>query len=167
MEEKNENVEVEETQSQEQNEENPQVDESKFKSAGDDSVLKVYLSKPPKPVEENETKKDNTNDEGVIAESENADTSQEQKEVQPEAETQEAPVLEEITEEKIEEKTEEVAVATEEAIKESIETGKPLPENIKKLVDFMEETGGDLNDYVKLNQDYSKLDNQDVLYQYY
>ena len=31
----------------------------------------------------------------------------------------------------------------------------------------MEETGGDLNDYVKLNQDYSKLDNQDVLYEYY
>jgi len=34
-------------------------------------------------------------------------------------------------------------------------------------MNFMEETGGDLNDYVKLNQDYSKLDNQDLLYEYY
>ena len=31
----------------------------------------------------------------------------------------------------------------------------------------MEETGGDLNDYVKLNQDYSKLNDQDLLYEYY
>ena len=27
----------------------------------------------------------------------------------------------------------------------------------------MDETGGDLNDYVKLNQDYSKLDNKSLL----
>ena len=52
MEEKNENV-VEET-TQETTE---QVDESKFESAGDDSVIKVDLSKPPTPKEEeNETK---------------------------------------------------------------------------------------------------------------
>jgi hypothetical protein len=31
----------------------------------------------------------------------------------------------------------------------------------------MEETGGDINDYVKLNQDYSKLNDNDVLYEYY
>ena len=31
----------------------------------------------------------------------------------------------------------------------------------------MEDTGGDLNDYVKLNQDYSKLEDQDLLYEYY
>ena len=31
----------------------------------------------------------------------------------------------------------------------------------------MDETGGDLNDYVKLNQDYSKLDDQNLLYEYY
>ena len=31
----------------------------------------------------------------------------------------------------------------------------------------MEETGGDLSDYVKLNQDYSKLEDQDLLNEYY
>ena len=31
----------------------------------------------------------------------------------------------------------------------------------------MEETGGDINDYVRLNQDYGKLNDNDVLYEYY
>ena len=141
------------------------VDESKFESAGDDSVIKVDLNKPQTP-EENETKKDNTDDSGVAAESKDAEPAQEQKEVQPEAETQEAPVLEEITEEQVEE-AEEVADKVEEAIAEAEATGKPLPENIQKLMDFMEETGGDINDYVKLNQDYSKLDDKNLLYEYY
>jgi len=165
MEEENEKV-VEET-TQETTE---QVEESKFESAGDDTVVKVDLSKPPKPVEENEEPKetteveaDSTDDSGVVAESEDAEPAQEQEEVQPEAETQEAPVLEEITEEEVEEVEEQV----EEAIAEAEATGKPLPENIQKLMDFMEDTGGDLSDYVKLNQDYSKLDDQSLLREYY
>jgi len=141
----------------------------------DDNVIKVNLDKPPTPKEEkNEEPKENsevetssTDNSGVAAESENADAAQEQEEVQPEAETQEATVLEEITEESTEEEIAEVEEQVEEAIVEAEVTGKPLPENIQKLVDFMEETGGDLNDYVRLNQDYSKLDNQDLLYEYY
>ena len=169
MEEKDENVVEETTQNQAEQtpvEETPQIDESKFESAGDDSVVKVDLSKPITP-EENETKEDNTNDEGVVAESEDTEPAQEQEEVQPETEAQEETVLEEITEDSTEEEIAEVEEQVEEAIAEAEATGKPLPENIQKLVDFMEETGGDLNDYVKLNQDYSKLDNQDLLYEYY
>ena len=161
MEEKEEQV-VEET-TQETTE---QVDESKFESAGDDSVIKVDLSKPQTP-EENETKEDNVDDSGVVAESENTEPTQEQEEVQPEVETQETPVLEEITEDSTEEEVAEAEEKVEEAIAEAESTGKPLPENIQKLVDFMEETGGDLNDYVKLNQDYGKLNDDDVLYEYY
>ena len=165
MEEKNENVVEETTQEQVEQtpvEETPQIDESKLKSASDDSVIKVDLSKPITP-EENETEENNADNSGVVAESESTEPTQEQKEIQSETETQETPVLEEITEDKVEEVEEQV----EEAIAEAEATGKPLPENIQKLMDFMEETGGDLNDYVKLNQDYSKLDNQDVLYEYY
>jgi len=157
MEEENKEV-VEET-TQETTE---QVDESKFESAGDDSVIKVDLSKPIEP-EQDEAKEDNVDDSGVVAESEDAEPTQEQEEVQPETETQETPVLEEITEEEVEEVEEQV----EEAIAEAEATGKPLPENIQKLMDFMDETGGDLNDYVKLNQDYSKLDDQNLLREYY
>ena len=54
-----------------------------------------------------------------------------------------------------------------EAIKESTETGNPLPENIEKLMSFMKDTGGDLNDYVKLNKDYSEMDNLTLLKEYY
>ena len=138
------------------------VDESKFESAGDDSIMKVDLSKPPTP-KEDEVKESDADDSGVVASIEDAEPTQEQEEVQPEAEAQETPVLEEITEEEVEEVEEQV----EEAIAEAEATGKPLPENIQKLMDFMEDTGGDLNDYVKLNQDYSKLDDQNLLYEYY
>jgi hypothetical protein len=54
-----------------------------------------------------------------------------------------------------------------EALDESEATGKPLPENIQKRMDFMEETGGDLEDYVKLNRDTSNLGDQQVLREYY
>jgi len=143
------------------------VDKSKFESAEDDSVIKVDLSKPPTPKEENEIKEDNADNSGVVAESEDAEPTQEQEEVQPEAEAQEAPALEEITEDSTEEEVAEVEEQIEEAVAEAEATGEPLPENIQKLMDFMKETGGDLNDYVKLNQDYSKLEDSDLLYEYY
>ena len=126
------------------------------------TITKVDLSNPPTP-KEDEIKESDADDGGVVASVENADTPQEQEEIQPEAETQETPVLEEITEEEVEEAEEQV----EEAILEAQATGKPLPENIQKLVDFMDETGGDINDYVKLNQDYSKLDDTSLLREFY
>ena len=169
MEEKDEQV-VEQT-TQETTE---QVDESKFESAGDDSVIKVDLSKPPKPEEKNEEPKedtkveeDSTDDSGVVAESKDAEPAQEQKEIQPEAEAQETTILEEITEDSTEEEVAEVEEQIEEAVAEAEATGKPLPENIQKLMDFMDETGGDLEDYVRLNQDYSKLDDMSLLREYY
>jgi len=104
----------------------------------------------------------------VAPKSEDADTPKEQEEVQPEAEAQEeSAVLEEITDEEVEEEVEEVKEEVEEAIAEAEKTGEPLPENIQKLMDFMEETGGDINDYVRLNQDYSKLDDDSLLREYY
>ena len=157
MEENKENV-VEET-TQETTE---QVEETKKPNINEDGDYVVDLSKPI----ENETKEDDADDSGVVTEPENAEPTQKQEEVQPEAETQEAPVLEEITEEE-QESVETTVEEVEEAVAEAEATGEPIPENIQKLIDFMEETGGDLNDYVRLNQDYSKLDNQDLLYEYY
>jgi len=175
MEEKDENVVEETTQNNQQVEETPQVNENKFDSANDESVIKVDLSKPPTPKEEKNEKPEqttkveanSTDDSGVVAEPENAEPAQEQEKIQPEAETQEAPALEEITEDSTEEEIAEVEEQVEEAIAEAEATGKPIPENIQKLMEFMDETGGDLSDYVKLNQDYSSMDNQDLLYEYY
>ncbi len=131
----------------------------------EETITKVDLSSPPKP-KEDEVEESNADDSGVVAESKDAEPTQEQEEVQPEAETQEASVLEEITEDSTVEVAE-VEEQIEEAVAEAEATGKPLPENIQKLMDFMEETGGDLSDYVKINQDYSKLDDSDLLHEYY
>ena len=156
MEEENEKVVEEITQ-----ETTEQVDESKFESAGDDTVMKVDLSKPPTPIGD-EVKESDANDGGVVASTEDANAPQKQEEVHTETETQETTTLEEVTEEVIE--VEEQVV---EAIAQAEATGEPLPENIQKLVDFMGETGGDINDYVKLNQDYSKLDDDSLLREFY
>ena len=124
------------------------IDESKFDSAGDPDVIKINLDAEPKQ-EVVEEKKENV------------------KEKQEEVleEVTEQPVMEEVTEE--EQKVEEVTEAVEEAVEEAVATGKQLPENIQKLVDFMDETGGDIQDYVNLNRDVSKLDDSDVLDEYY
>ena len=152
-------------------EETQQVEESKFMSEGDDSVIKVDLSKPPtedeKPEETEETPTGETDDSGVAGGHEGTPATEKQEEVQSEAEAQESPVLEEITDEEVEDKIEDLAEEVEEAVAEAEATGKPLPENIQKLIDFMDETGGDLEDYVSLNQDYSKLDNTSLLREYY
>jgi len=42
-----------------------------------------------------------------------------------------------------------------------------LPEGINKLVNFMEETGGDMQDYIRLNADYSNVDENVLLKEYY
>jgi hypothetical protein len=142
-----------------------QVDESKFQSAGDDSVTKVDLSKPPKTEENVQSESTDTNEEDVVQEKVVEETTNQEEVVEQVAEENtETPVLEEITDE---EEAEELQEQVEEAVAEAEATGKPIPENIQKLMDFMEETGGDLNDYVKLNQDYNKLEDQDLLYEYY
>ncbi len=120
-----------------------------LKKTEDNNVTKVDLSKPPT----EEVVAEETPVEEVIEEV------VEEKQPETEAET---PMVEEITEE-----VEELAEQVEEAVAEAEATGKPIPENIQKLMEFMEETGGDLQDYVKLNQDYSELDNHTLLKEYY
>jgi hypothetical protein len=143
------------------------VDMSKFKSADDDGVIKVDLSKPIT----NETEETKADPAGVVGSDENADAPQEQKEVQPQGEVQETdtPVLEEIKDLPLEKakEVEEIKQEVEKAVTDSISSGDPLPEKIQKLVDFMNETGGDLNDYVNLNRDISKLDDSEVIDEYY
>ena len=86
------------------------------------------------------------------------------KQVQESSEaTEEFNPLSEVTEEEIKQVTEEVK----EAIRDEKTLGKPLPENIEKLVSFMEETGGTIEDYTRLNADYSNIDQNSLLKEYY
>ena len=63
--------------------------------------------------------------------------------------------------------TKEIEAEVKEAIRDEKVLGKPLPENIEKLVSFMEETGGTIEDYTRLNADYSNIDDKTLLKEYY
>jgi len=56
-----------------------------------------------------------------------------------------------------------------EDIKEEIKENPKLelPENVEKLVDFMKDTGGTVEDYVRLNADYSNISEEALLNEYY
>ena len=92
--------------------------------------------------------------------------------------------LEELTPEKVEDKNEnkEVTVIQEkpvskeadklekqakDAIRDERVSGVQLPENVEKLVNFMQETGGTVEDYVTLNKDYTKFDDSLLVREYY
>ena len=76
-------------------------------------------------------------------------------------------VLVEVTDEEVEGVAEELQEEVQDAIEEAKETGVELPENIQKVVHFMNETGGTLEDYVKLNTDYASLNENALLKEYY
>ena len=109
-----------------------------------------------------------TDDSNVVIE-ESKDSSDSQKVVEEVRDTEEklTSPIQEITEDELDEKTTELYEKAEEAVKEQVKQGKPLPENIQALVSFMNETGGTMEDYVRLNHDYSKVDEQVLLNEYY
>jgi len=139
----------------------------------EDEVIKVDLSAP-KAEEPEVTKvvipsieenKDTVNEQTETVEQPTADVPSDRSDNEKQEEKVEdtISVIQEVTEEEVEEKTQEVI----EAVQELKETGKPLPENIEKLISFMEDTGGNIEDYVRLNADYSNVDGNTLLREYY
>tara|TARA_R100000781_G_scaffold21315_2_gene15995 strand:- start:1135 stop:2337 length:1203 start_codon:yes stop_codon:yes gene_type:complete len=147
-----------------------------------DEPIKVDLSKINEPKKEEkdavqvgETKK-------VVVAEQAGDSPQVDKQVSEpskvsETKEEKEPIIQEIVEEEkpIETKVEEEIVELGEKIEEKVIAPTPeearevakLPENIEKVVDFMKETGGTLEDYVRLNADYSNIDNDTLLREYY
>ena len=60
-----------------------------------------------------------------------------------------------------------VEAEVKEALRDEKVLGKQLPENIEKLVSFMEDTGGTIEDYTRLNADYSSINETTLLKEYY
>ena len=129
-----------------------------------DNTIKVDLSKPK--TEETDAIQEQTTDEAVLQDE------------QPEVGLQEVVEGNEGSENSTEEKEEEVITigeqpaeehtAPEEAVKTIEATNKvELPENVEKLVDFMKETGGTMQDYIRLNTDYSTVNSDVLLKEYY
>ncbi len=71
--------------------------------------------------------------------------------------------IKEVTEQEVKK----VEAEVKEALRDEKVLGKELPENIEKLVSFMEETGGTIEDYTRLNADYTNVDENTLLKEYY
>tara|TARA_A100001201_G_scaffold21388_3_gene23684 strand:- start:1067 stop:2248 length:1182 start_codon:yes stop_codon:yes gene_type:complete len=129
---------------------------SKPSAKQEDGSYKVDL----KQSSTNKTEKD------AIREEKQTDEKSNEKEEEVEKEEKvDSPVLEEITDTESE-----TPQKVEEPVVENTKEKTPemeLPENVEKLVKFMNETGGTIEDYVKLNTDYSKLEDSDLLKNYY
>jgi len=133
-----------------------------------DETIKVDLSKTK--TEKENAVQEQTTDEVVLLNAEPevelqevVETHEEPKTITEEGKKEEIGVIQEITGETSEEK------AVIEDIKEEIKENPQLdlPENIEKLVDFMKDTGGTVEDYVRLNADYTNIDNETLLREYY
>jgi hypothetical protein len=154
--------------------ESGEVDE-KYSPKEVDGVVKVNLDKfkekEEDAIQERETTKVSVDvpsedsqevDGEVRVESDKEDTSKEEK-----VEESDGP-LELINEKEEEEVKEIITPSTSEKVEQTQEKlEQVLPENVDKLVKFMEETGGTVEDYVNLNRDVSKMDNVDLLREYY
>lgn len=137
-------------------------------SQGDDGTIKVDFSAVPQEAPAEETVEQPV-EEAPVEEPvvEETPVQEETPVEEPTEAAAEEPVLMEITEEEVEEATEQLEDEVADAIKESATSGANLPENIQKVVDFMSETGGSLEDYVRLNTDYSSLNEDQLLREYY
>ena len=138
-----------------------------------DEPIKVDLSKL-KTEEQNAIQTQETNDSNaIVEESKNSvDSKEVVEEIRPTEEVK--PVIEEIIDEKPEEEEvisigEKMEPQAETTVEEpqTVKQDINLPENIEKVVDFMKETGGTLEDYVRLNADYSSVDSDTLLREYY
>jgi len=134
----------------------------------EDDVIKIDLRENKQEEKEDAVQEQSADDSNAAIEQPKDDSGSEKvvEEVR-EPEQNEESILEEITEEEVQEQAEDLQEEITEAVQEQVESGEPLPENIQKVVDFMNETGGNLEDYVKLNTDYSKLSENQLLREYY
>ena len=139
-------------------EEITKVDLTKPEAQGEviPDVIKVEIPK------EDAVQTQETDDSNVIVEEpkDSGDSKEVVEEVRTTEETVESPI-------EIIEEVAEVEKELKEAVKDEQVLGKQLPENIEKLVSFMEETGGGIEDYVRLNADYSNVDDNTLLKEYY
>ena len=152
---------------------------SKPKNLGNNTSepIKVNMKEPLVEVESNVTKvvvpnedkedavqTQETNDSNAIIEEpkDSGDSKEVVEEVRTSSEEVESP-LTVIEDTEKEQDQPEVTKEVEQAVQEQ----RVLPENIEKLVSFMEETGGTVQDYVRLNADYTNIDNQALIREYY
>jgi len=132
----------------------------------DDGVYRVNVDSPPKQkedaIQEQETTRVSVDE--PAGDSEKVDEKVRIENTEEPSQEEEVSILEEIVEEEV---AEQKAQPEQEKISEPEQIQKvEYPEDIQKLISFMEETGGNLEDYVSLNKDYSKVDNTTLVFEY-
>jgi hypothetical protein len=134
----------------------------------DEGVIKVNLDELSKPKEDAVPEQETNASNAPLEQPENPPSSEGVvEEVREPIQNEEQPVqAEESVIEEITDQVEELNEQVEQAIVEA-DAGIELPENIQKVVEFMDETGGSLEDYVKLNTDYASLNETQLLREYY
>ena len=133
----------------------------------DDSTYKVNLSKP-----ETDAVQEQETDESMLrGSSEDEEAGEETKVELQEVQQEETPVVEEIIDEETSNDETTVVAEQEESKTEPAEEQKEesidLPENVQELVKFMNETGGSMEDYLRLSADYTNVDEKTLLKEYY
>jgi len=130
----------------------------------DDGVYRVNIDTPP--TQEADASEEQSADEISVRNEPEAS-----EEVREENEQESIEELTEQSEEKEKEETLEIVEESEQEIvqdtEQDIAQTNEYPEDIQKLVEFMQDTNGTLEDYVNLNRDYSKMDNTTLVYEYY
>tara|TARA_R110000822_G_scaffold118612_3_gene251359 strand:+ start:1079 stop:2266 length:1188 start_codon:yes stop_codon:yes gene_type:complete len=136
-----------------------------YKEVKKDGTIKLDLGKL-KEFQNKNTDQDVRKNEIISESDNNQESSGKEESINKEQNSQEEKVLEEVHD------TGNASVtvqANEPVIEEKVETTlqRTLPENIENLVKFMEDTGGGIEEYVRLNADYSSVDDTALLKEYY
>ena len=157
--------------SEEQEKEAPVVEETTAQETKpmsfEDGVIKVDLSELNKPTEDAIPEQETDASDVPVEQPQDTSSSEEVVEEVREPVQDEESVLQEITEEEVQEQVEDLQEDVHEALAEQQNSGIELPDNIQKVVEFMNDTGGSLEDYVKLNTDYASLNETQLLREYY
>ncbi len=157
--------------------ENPSTAEKETKvlkkmglDTGTETVTKVDLRKPK---EEKDAIQEQSTDEVLVRDESGASEEvQEKNETQPEEPAAESQEKEEAIIEQVEEseQTKKEPIKEEPIVQEANTVEQPevnVPEGVLELVNFMNETGGSMEDYIRLNKNYERLDNKDLIKEYY
>lgn len=142
-------------------------------STKEDGMYKLDLNKINEQNQQEDAVQEQSTNESVLrGSSENEEAGQKAEVELQEVQQEETPIVEEITDNETSNDETAVAAEKEESKVEPVEETEVkeelnLPENIQDLIKFMEETGGSLEDYARLNADYSNVDDNTLLTEYY
>ena len=132
----------------------------------DDGVYRVNLNAPTQKTQQEDAVQEQETEGSVLDSIQQSEESGQEAKVELQELGEEEQIIQEVTNETPEPQQEEIT--KQDVIDEVAATpGMDLPENIQKVVDFMNETGGTLEDYVRLNADYDNVDNNTLLREYY